>query len=190
MLYFFKQAQAGVVKKRLCSYLGLPSFFKSSSFLVLFSFLGLLISLHFWSGPNLCDQLNFCSSLHFWRYTYFWGYPNIWGHPNHLGLFPFLGHLHFSNGPNNVGRWQRATFIFFFFPLLQGTSIGLVRTNHALLSLVDTNFVQYTCTCTSHWWSCAVYIQGLNWVMPHSDFVAWLSSNTLNIFISGFSTRI
>ena len=46
---------------------------------------------------------------------------------------------HFSNGPDDVGRWQRATFIFFFFLLLQGTSIGLVRTNHALLSLVDTN---------------------------------------------------
>ena len=38
----------------------------------------------------------------------------------------------FSNGPNDVGHWQRATFFLF----LQGTSIGLVRTNHALLSLV------------------------------------------------------
>ena len=47
----------------------------------------------------------------------------------------------FSNGPDNVGRWQRATFFlfFFFFLFFQGTSIGLVRTNHALLSLVDTN---------------------------------------------------
>ena len=45
--------------------------------------------------------------------------------------------LHFSNGPDDVGRLQRATFKFFF--LLQGTSIGLAVTNHALLSLVDTN---------------------------------------------------
>ena len=43
----------------------------------------------------------------------------------------------FSNGPDDVGRWQRATFKFFLH--IQGTSIGLVRTNHALLSLVDTN---------------------------------------------------
>jgi len=47
----------------------------------------------------------------------------------------------FSNGPDDVGRWQRATFKFFFFFSLhiQGTSIGLAVTNHALLSLVDTN---------------------------------------------------
>ena len=44
--------------------------------------------------------------------------------------------LFFSNGPDDVGRWQRATFKFLH---IQGTSIGLVRTNHALLSLVDTN---------------------------------------------------
>ena len=35
-------------------------------------------------------------------------------------------------------------FFFFFLLLLQGTSIGLVQTNTALLSLVDTNRVQYT----------------------------------------------
>ena len=67
----------------------------------------------------------------------------------------------FSNGPDDVGRWQRATFKFLFFLLfllhIQGTSIGLVRTNHALLSLADTNLVQYTCMCTSHWRSCGVY---------------------------------
>ena len=45
----------------------------------------------------------------------------------------------FSNGPDDVGRWQRATFLLLFFFFFQGTSIGLVRTNHALLSLVDTN---------------------------------------------------
>ena len=33
----------------------------------------------------------------------------------------------FSNGPDDVGRWQRATFkfLFFFFLLIQGTSIML-----------------------------------------------------------------
>ena len=51
-----------------------------------------------------------------------------------------LGRFDFSNGPDDVGRWQRATFKFLFsFFHIQGTSIGLVRTNHALLSLVDTN---------------------------------------------------
>ena len=44
----------------------------------------------------------------------------------------------FSTGPDNVGRWQRATFKFH----IQGTSIGLAVRNHALLSLVDTNLVQ------------------------------------------------
>ena len=34
------------------------------------------------------------------------------------------------------------TFLFFLFLFLQGTSIGLVQTNHALLSLVDTNLAQ------------------------------------------------
>ena len=43
---------------------------------------------------------------------------------------------YFSNGPDDVGRWQRPTFKFH----IQGTSIGLVRTNYALLSLVDTNW--------------------------------------------------
>ena len=52
-----------------------------------------------------------------------------------------LSLFHFSNGPDDVGRWQRATFKFFFlfFFHIQGTSIGLAVTNHALLSLVDTN---------------------------------------------------
>ena len=58
--------------------------------------------------------------------------------------------FYFSNGPDDVGRWQRATFKFLLFFFLQGTSIGLVRTSHALLSLVDTNLVQYTCMYTSH----------------------------------------
>ena len=46
----------------------------------------------------------------------------------------------FSNGPDDVGRWQRATFFLFsFYYFIQVTSIGLAMTNHALLSLVDTN---------------------------------------------------
>ena len=49
-----------------------------------------------------------------------------------------LKFTYFSNGPDDVGRWQRATFFLLFFLFFQGTSIGLVRTNHALLSLVDT----------------------------------------------------
>ena len=40
---------------------------------------------------------------------------------------PTLHHTTFSNGPDYVGRWQRATFKFFFF-LLQGTSIGSCST--------------------------------------------------------------
>ena len=51
---------------------------------------------------------------------------------------PSLLNAGFFNGPDDGGRWQRATFKFFFLHI-QGTSIGLVRTNHALLSLVDTN---------------------------------------------------
>ena len=47
--------------------------------------------------------------------------------------------LNFSNGPDDVGRWQGATFKFLIFFFLQGTSIGLAVTNHAPLSLVDTN---------------------------------------------------
>ena len=52
----------------------------------------------------------------------------------------------FLAGPVETARQQRTTFLFFFFffLLLQGTSIVLVQTNHALLSLVDTNRVQYT----------------------------------------------
>ena len=46
----------------------------------------------------------------------------------------------FCNGPDVVGRCQRSTFLH-----LPRTSIGLVRANAALLSLVDTNWVQYTC---------------------------------------------
>ena len=60
---------------------------------------------------------------------------------------------YFSTGPNNICQWQRATFILFFL-ILQGTSIGLARTNHALLSLVATKLMQYTCTCASHQRSC------------------------------------
>ena len=77
---------------------------------------------------------------------------------------------YFSNGPDDVGRWQRATFIFFLFFFLQGTSIGLVRTNHALLSLVGTNFVQYTCTCISQWWSWAVYTY---WTQEYRGLAEW-----------------
>ena len=33
-------------------------------------------------------------------------------------------------------------------------------------------------------------IQELGWAMPHSDFLAWLSSATLKNFISGVSSRI
>ena len=47
--------------------------------------------------------------------------------------------LCFSTGPDEVGRWQTATFFLFF----QGTSIGLARTNQALLSLADTNLRSY-----------------------------------------------
>ena len=50
----------------------------------------------------------------------------------------------FSTGPDEVGRWQRATFFLFF---IHGTSIGLAVTNHALLSLV-TNLV-HSCTIYS-----------------------------------------
>ena len=69
--------------------------------------------------------------------------------PNKKSLQPNVidSIMYFSTGPDGVGRWQRATFFFFH---IQGTSIGLVQTNHALLSLVDTNLVQSTCTCTSH----------------------------------------
>jgi hypothetical protein len=51
----------------------------------------------------------------------------------------------FCNGPDVVGRCQRSTFLH-----LPRTSIGLVRANAALLSLVDTNWVRYTgriCRC-------------------------------------------
>ena len=54
------------------------------------------------------------------------------------------------------GKEPHFCFIFYFI-FLQGASIGLARTNHALFSLVDTNLMQYTCTCTSHWQSYAVY---------------------------------
>ena len=47
-------------------------------------------------------------------------------------------HPHYSNGPDDVGHWHRATFVHVF----QGTSIGLAVTNHALLSLVDTNLAK------------------------------------------------
>ena len=47
----------------------------------------------------------------------------------------------FLAGPVETARQQRTTFILL---LLQGTSIGLVQTNTGLLSLVDTNRVQYT----------------------------------------------
>ena len=50
----------------------------------------------------------------------------------------------FLTGPVETARQQRTTFFFLFFLFFQGTSIGLVPTNHALLSLVDTNRVQYT----------------------------------------------
>ena len=46
----------------------------------------------------------------------------------------------FLTGPDGDGPSAK-DHIFLF---LQGTSIGLVRTNTALLSLVDTNRVQYT----------------------------------------------
>ena len=55
-----------------------------------------------------------------------------------------MEHVSFSTGPDKVGRWQRATF---FLSFIQGTSIGLAVTNHALLSLVDTNLMQYACMC-------------------------------------------
>ena len=45
----------------------------------------------------------------------------------------------FCNGPDGVGRCQRTTFLLLLLLLLRRTSIGLVRTNAALLSLVDTN---------------------------------------------------
>ena len=49
--------------------------------------------------------------------------------------------LLFLTGPVETARQQRTTFILLL--LLQGTSIGLVQTNTGLLSLVDTNRVQY-----------------------------------------------
>ena len=57
-----------------------------------------------------------------------------------LGDFEHILNL-FSTGPDDASQWQRATFFLFF---LQGTSFGLAKTNHALLSLVGTNLVQYT----------------------------------------------
>ena len=45
---------------------------------------------------------------------------------------------------------KRNIFFLFLLILLQGASIGLAKTNHALLSLVNTNLMQFTCTCTSH----------------------------------------
>ena len=48
----------------------------------------------------------------------------------------------------------KSHIFFLFFLILQGTSIGLARTNHALLSLVATKLMQYTCTCASHQRSC------------------------------------
>ena len=46
-----------------------------------------------------------------------------------------------------VGKEEHFSFFVFFFFFLQGTSFGLSRTNHTLLSLVDTNLMQYTCMC-------------------------------------------
>ena len=71
------------------------------------------------------------------------GYP-LWGVGGHkksefLGLINSqVNPIPFFHWPGRVRQWQRTTFIFFFFLLLQGTSIGLARTNHALLSLVKT----------------------------------------------------
>ena len=56
----------------------------------------------------------------------------------HLSVYPL-----FSNGPDGVGRWQSATFLLHVDVILPRTSIGLVRSNTALLSLVDTFRVQY-----------------------------------------------
>ena len=52
--------------------------------------------------------------------------------------------LFFCNGPDGVGRCQRSTFLLHHHHHILRTSIGLVITNAALLSLVDTNWVQYT----------------------------------------------
>ena len=49
----------------------------------------------------------------------------------------------FSTGPDGSASGKKPLFSFFLFLLFfQGTSIGLGRTNLALLSLVDTNLVQ------------------------------------------------
>ena len=54
--------------------------------------------------------------------------------------------------------------------LLLRTFIGLVKINTALLSLVHTNLVHYTCMSTSHWWHCAVFTydcRALLWDFAH-----------------------
>ena len=71
-----------------------------------------------------------------------------------LGTQFFWIKNYFSTGPDGLGRWQRDTFFLLLLLILQGTSIGLARTNHALLSLVATKLMQYTCTCASHQRSC------------------------------------
>ena len=64
---------------------------------------------------------------------------------------------HFSNGPDDVRHWPSATFLLLLLLFLLMTSIGLVRTNNALVSLVDTQTDFSTHALTRHWRSCAVY---------------------------------
>ena len=59
----------------------------------------------------------------------------------------------FSNSHDDVGKELHFSFFSFFlfsfvFFFLQGTSIEFVRTNRALLSLVDTNLVHVNQTMT------------------------------------------
>ena len=82
-------------------------------------------------------KVEILSQTDFWGFEIFSKSDNLWKFPQKYvwnqkvsGIYTFL--VYFSNGPDDVGRWQRATFKFFFF-FLQGTSIGLAVTNHALL---------------------------------------------------------
>ena len=62
-----------------------------------------------------------------------------------------------------VGKEPHLSSFFSLFHI-QGTSNGLAVTNHALLSLVDTNLAQYTCMYISHWLYC-VQCRIQAWVM-------------------------